>query len=152
MYRGPAHAGRSHNGLVRGRKPKAGAVAKDSQRAPDLLNRDFTAARPNAVWVTDFTYVRTWAAFAYLAFAIVIAASGFRVPGVAVLAVLAVGAGQVALNQVRTISAPAGVNAARASIQKAEAKELRARSREEERTAVASRVPEHNERPARRIG
>ena len=58
------------NGLVRGRKPKAGAVAKDSQRAPDLLNRDFTAARPNAVWVTDFTYVRTWAGFAYVAFAI----------------------------------------------------------------------------------
>lgn len=42
------------NGLVRGRK----------------LNRDFTAARPNAVWVTDFTYVRTWAGFAYVAFAI----------------------------------------------------------------------------------
>ncbi|MEC5181897.1 transposase InsO family protein [Arthrobacter sp. CG_A4] len=44
------------NGLMRGRKPKAGAAPKDSQRAPDLLNRDFTAARPNAVWVTDFTY------------------------------------------------------------------------------------------------
>lgn len=58
------------NGLVRGRKPRAGAPAKDSQRAPDLLNRDFTAARPNAVWVTDFTYVRTWAGFAYVAFAI----------------------------------------------------------------------------------
>jgi putative transposase len=58
------------NGLVRGRKPKAGAAAKDSQRAPDLLNRDFTAARPNVVWVTDFTYVRTWAGFAYVAFAI----------------------------------------------------------------------------------
>lgn len=58
------------NGLVRGRKPRAGAPAKDSQRAPDLLDRDFTAARPNAVWVTDFTYVRTWAGFAYVAFAI----------------------------------------------------------------------------------
>jgi transposase InsO family protein len=58
------------NGLARGRKPKAGAAAKDPQRAPDLLNRDFTAARPNAVWVTDFTYVRTWAGFVYVAFAI----------------------------------------------------------------------------------
>ncbi|WP_155850172.1 DDE-type integrase/transposase/recombinase [Arthrobacter sp. Br18] len=58
------------SGLVRGRKPKAGPVPKDSQRAPDLLNRDFTAARPNAVWVTDFTYVRTWSGFVYVAFAI----------------------------------------------------------------------------------
>lgn len=82
----------------------------------------------------------------------VIAASGFWVSGVAVLAVLAVGAGHVALNQIRTISASAGVNAARASIQKAEAKALRAKKREEEQTAVASQVPEHNERPARRIG
>jgi putative transposase len=37
------------NGLVRGRKPKAGAAPKDSRRAPDLLNRDFTAARPNTL-------------------------------------------------------------------------------------------------------
>jgi hypothetical protein len=36
----------------------------------------------------------------------VIAASGFSVSGVAVLVVLAVGAGQVALNQIRTIPAP----------------------------------------------
>ncbi|MCO4236361.1 hypothetical protein [Pseudarthrobacter raffinosi] len=82
----------------------------------------------------------------------VIAASGFWVTGVSVLAVLAVGAGHVALNQIRTISASAGVNAARASIQKAEAKALRAKNREEEQKAVASQVPEHNERPARRIG
>ncbi|MHA7277929.1 DDE-type integrase/transposase/recombinase [Arthrobacter sp. Hz1] len=34
------------------------------------MKRNFTAARPNAVWVTDFTYVRTWAGFAYVAFAI----------------------------------------------------------------------------------
>ncbi|MDN4646239.1 hypothetical protein [Arthrobacter sp. PsM3] len=50
------------------------------------------------------------------------------------------------------ISASAGVNAARASIQKAEAKALRAKKREEEQMAVASQVPEHNERPAGRIG
>jgi hypothetical protein len=82
----------------------------------------------------------------------VIALSGFWVSGVAVLAVLAVRTGHVALNQIRTISASAGVNAARASIQRAEAKALRAKKREEVQTAVASQVPEHNERPARRIG
>jgi transposase InsO family protein len=33
----------------------------------DLLDRDFTAGAPNRVWVTDFTYVRTWGGFCYVA-------------------------------------------------------------------------------------
>jgi putative transposase len=41
---------------------------KDGKRAGDLLDRDFTASAPNRVWVTDFTYVRTWAGFVYVAF------------------------------------------------------------------------------------
>nr|WP_255455256.1 IS3 family transposase [Cryobacterium sp. Hh38] len=51
------------NGLVRGRKPRASAsTGKDSPQAPDLLKRNFSAPRPNHSWVTDFTYVPTWAA------------------------------------------------------------------------------------------
>ena len=42
--------------------------AKDGVRAGDLLNRDFTAPRPDHTWVTDFTYVRTWAGWVYVAF------------------------------------------------------------------------------------
>ena len=42
--------------------------AKDGIRAGDLLDRDFTATAPNLVWVTDFTYVKTWAGFVYVAF------------------------------------------------------------------------------------
>jgi transposase InsO family protein len=42
--------------------------AKDGRRAGDLLNRDFTACAPNRTWVMDFTYVRTWAGFVYVAF------------------------------------------------------------------------------------
>ena len=38
--------------------------------APNLLDRDFTAAAPNTRWVADFTYVRTWAGFGYVAFVI----------------------------------------------------------------------------------
>jgi putative transposase len=34
----------------------------------DLVRRDFTAAAPNALWVTDLTYVPTRAGFAYIAF------------------------------------------------------------------------------------
>ena len=35
--------------------------------APDLVNRKFTAAGPNQLWVADMTYVPTWAGFIYLA-------------------------------------------------------------------------------------
>jgi len=35
--------------------------------AENLLNRDFTAARPNAVWVSDITYVSTLEGWLYLA-------------------------------------------------------------------------------------
>ncbi len=38
------------------------------ERARDLLQRDFTATRPNEKWVADLTYVRTWNGFVYLAF------------------------------------------------------------------------------------
>jgi transposase InsO family protein len=37
-------------------------------RSPDLLERDFTASAPNQRWVADFTYVRTWAGFVFVAF------------------------------------------------------------------------------------
>lgn len=41
---------------------------KSSPRAPDLVNRQFRAERPNQLWVCDFTYVPTWCGFAYTAF------------------------------------------------------------------------------------
>lgn len=36
--------------------------------ARDLLQRDFTATRPNEKWVADLTYIRSWSGFVYLAF------------------------------------------------------------------------------------
>lgn len=56
-------------GKRRGRKhrttiPDEAAV----ERARDLLQRDFTATRPNEKWVADLTYIRTWNGFVYLAF------------------------------------------------------------------------------------
>ena len=56
-------------GYRRGRKhrttiPDEAAV----ERARDLLQRDFTATRPNEKWVADLTYIRTWNGFVYLAF------------------------------------------------------------------------------------
>ena len=40
----------------------------DEVRAPDLVNRNFTADRPDALWVTDLTYVPTRSGMAYVCF------------------------------------------------------------------------------------
>ncbi len=40
----------------------------DAVRAPDLVNRDFTADRTDALWVTDLTYVPTRSGMAYVCF------------------------------------------------------------------------------------
>lgn len=56
------------SGVRRDVKIRTTIPAKDGKRAGDLLDRDFTAAAPNKVWVTDFTYCRTWAGWVYVAF------------------------------------------------------------------------------------
>ena len=55
---------------VRRGKRKRTTIADEAaaERARDLLQRDFTATRPNEKWVADLTYVRTWHGFCYLAF------------------------------------------------------------------------------------
>ena len=56
------------NGIRRGKAVRTTIPGKDGNRAGDLLDRDFTAPAPNTRWVADFTYVRTWAGFVYVAF------------------------------------------------------------------------------------
>ncbi len=56
------------SGVRRDKGIRTTIPAKDGERAGDLLDRDFTAVAPNHVWVTDFTYCRTWAGFVYVAF------------------------------------------------------------------------------------
>jgi putative transposase len=41
-----------------------------ADRPRDLVDRRFTATRPNQLWVADFTYVATWRGFVYVAFVI----------------------------------------------------------------------------------
>lgn len=55
-------------GVRRDKGTRTTIPGKDGKRAADLLDRDFTAEAPNHVWVTDFTYVKTWAGFVYVAF------------------------------------------------------------------------------------
>jgi len=42
-------------------------VRDGARQAPDLVDRNFTANRPNMLWVADITYIPTWAGFLYLA-------------------------------------------------------------------------------------
>ncbi len=50
------------------RKKVLTTIRKTGARpAPDLVKRDFTADRPDQLWVADITYIRTWAGFLYLA-------------------------------------------------------------------------------------
>ena len=56
-------------GVVRG-KPKRTTIPGDASDIGDLVKRNFRANRPNELWVTDLTYVRTWAGFVYTSFII----------------------------------------------------------------------------------
>ena len=56
------------SGIRRDKGIRTTIPAKDGIRAGDLLNRNFTAPRPDHTWVTDFTYCRTWAGWVYVAF------------------------------------------------------------------------------------
>ena len=56
------------SGVRRTKTVRTTIPAADGTRAGDLLDRQFTAIAPNRVWVTDFTYCRTWAGFVYVAF------------------------------------------------------------------------------------
>jgi putative transposase len=57
-------------GAVRG-KPVRTTLSDKAVPCPlDRVNRHFQAPRPNALWVSDFTYVATWSGFVYVAFVI----------------------------------------------------------------------------------
>ncbi len=57
-------------GVMRGAKCWT-TVSDDALARPtDLVNREFTATRPNQLWVADITFVATWAGFVYVAFII----------------------------------------------------------------------------------
>lgn len=59
------------NGLKVGQKRKNRVITTDSDHdfpvAPNMLDRDFTAEKPNEKWVTDISYIRTDTGWLYLA-------------------------------------------------------------------------------------
>jgi putative transposase len=57
-------------GVIRG-KPVRTTISDKATPCPlDHVNRQFDAPAPNMLWVSDFTYVATWAGFVYVAFVI----------------------------------------------------------------------------------
>ena len=57
-------------GVRRGKRCRTTVPDEAAVRPADLVCRRFVAARPDQLWVADFTYVRTWAGFCYAAFVI----------------------------------------------------------------------------------
>ncbi|HEU4727782.1 MAG TPA: IS3 family transposase [Kofleriaceae bacterium] len=58
-------------GAKRRGKPWRTTIADPAApKRPDLVDRDFTADRPDALWVGDFTYLRTWEGRMFFAFLI----------------------------------------------------------------------------------
>jgi len=55
-------------GTTRRRRVRTTRPDPAGVRHPDLVNRDFTATAPNQLWVTDLTFVATWAGVAYVCF------------------------------------------------------------------------------------
>jgi transposase InsO family protein len=67
----PSKSAASASGSSRSRERDSGCQAQRQtwltttpdpagQRKPNLVERDFTAERPNTPWVADFTHLRTW--------------------------------------------------------------------------------------------
>ena len=56
-------------GAKRRGKPWRTTIADPhAARRPDLVQRDFTATRPNELWCADFTYLRCWEGLVFFAF------------------------------------------------------------------------------------
>ena len=57
-------------GVIRGARCWTTVADDTLPRPADRVNRQFTATRPNQLWVADITFVATWAGFVYVAFVI----------------------------------------------------------------------------------
>ena len=62
------------NGIVgakrRGKPWRTTTPDPAAHRAPDLVQRDFSASRPDELWVADFTYLRCWEGLVFFSFVV----------------------------------------------------------------------------------
>ena len=82
-------------------------VKGSGRQAPDLVDRNFTAERPNLLWVADITYIPTWAGFLYLA--VVLDACSRRIVGWSMATTLGTRLVLEALNMALATRRPKGV-------------------------------------------
>jgi putative transposase len=54
----------------RGKPWRTTKADPDAHRSPDLVERDFSAQKPNQLWVADLTYLRSWEGLSFLAFVV----------------------------------------------------------------------------------
>ncbi len=57
-------------GVIRGKTVRTTVSDKAAPCPLDHVNRRFQASAPKRLWLSDFTYIATWAGFAYVAFVI----------------------------------------------------------------------------------
>jgi putative transposase len=57
-------------GVRRGKARRTTTPDQGAPRPADLVERNFSASRPNQLWVADLTYVATWSGFVYVAFVV----------------------------------------------------------------------------------
>ena len=82
-------------------------VNDGGRQAPDLVERNFVAERPDLLWVADITYIPTWAGFLYLA--VVLDAFSRRIVGWSMGTTLATQLVLDALNMALATRRPNGV-------------------------------------------
>jgi putative transposase len=82
-------------------------VKGEGRRAPDLVDRNFTAEKPDVLWVADITYIPTWAGFLYLA--VVLDACSRRIVGWSMATTLVTQLVLDALDMALTMRRPKGV-------------------------------------------
>ena len=80
---------------------------RSARPAPDLVDRQFVADQPNALWVADITYVPTWVGFLYLA--VVLEVWSRKIVGWAMASHLRTSLVTAALDMAITQRSPAGV-------------------------------------------
>jgi putative transposase len=59
-----------HGAKRRGKPWRTTTCDPAATRSPDLVERDVTASRPDALWLADFTYLRCWEGVVFFSFAI----------------------------------------------------------------------------------
>jgi putative transposase len=82
-------------------------IKGSDRQAPDLVDRNFAAERPNLLWVADITYVPTWAGFLYVA--VVLDACSRRIVGWSMATSLGTRLVLDALNMALAMRRPKGV-------------------------------------------